>query len=264
MADLDQLRRAHEDLYDAFESLTAELGDEDWDRPTGCPGWSVRDVVAHVVGLEALLAGDPEPDVELTGDLDHVRDEMGRYMETHVAARRGRSVDELLAELATVADRRRAQLAGIDEVGEEVPTVMGGRGVAARVLPIRVFDLYAHEQDVRRAVGRPGHHAGPAVDVTHDRVLRGLAHVLPEKLHGVDALAVTVTDHPERSFALTLPAGERVAVDDVEPTVALRCDWSTLMALVCGRSDAPPVSELDADGPADLVERTVRALAMTP
>lgn len=264
MADLDQLRRAHQQLYDDFETLAGELEPEDWERPTGCPGWSVRDVVAHVVGIEALLAGDPEPEVELTGDLDHVRDEMGRYMETHVAARRGHTVPDLVAELHAVVERRRAQLAGIDGVGDEVPTVMGGRAAAARVLPIRVFDLYAHDQDVRRAVGRPGHDVGPAVDVTHDRMLRGLAHVLPESLHGVDTLAVTVTDHPERSFALTLPAGERVDVDDVEPTVALRCDWSTLVALVCGRSDAPPVDALDADGPDDLVERSVRALAITP
>ncbi|HEY4459708.1 MAG TPA: maleylpyruvate isomerase family mycothiol-dependent enzyme [Pseudonocardiaceae bacterium] len=34
----------------ALNSLLAELSEDDWDRPTASAGWTVRDVVAHLVG----------------------------------------------------------------------------------------------------------------------------------------------------------------------------------------------------------------------
>lgn len=56
-------RRAVED----WEARVAAVGDDDWDRATPCAGWSVRDLVNHVVGEELwavpLLAGRTIADV---------------------------------------------------------------------------------------------------------------------------------------------------------------------------------------------------------
>jgi uncharacterized protein (TIGR03083 family) len=39
-------------------ALLAELGEDDWARPTAAPGWSVKDLVAHLLGGDiAILAG---------------------------------------------------------------------------------------------------------------------------------------------------------------------------------------------------------------
>ncbi|MBV9939536.1 MAG: maleylpyruvate isomerase family mycothiol-dependent enzyme, partial [Acidobacteriaceae bacterium] len=39
-------------------TLLAELGEEDWARPTAAPGWSVKDVTAHLWGGDvAILSG---------------------------------------------------------------------------------------------------------------------------------------------------------------------------------------------------------------
>lgn len=35
---------------DAFVALLRTLGDEDWAKPTDCPGWTVQDIAAHVLG----------------------------------------------------------------------------------------------------------------------------------------------------------------------------------------------------------------------
>ncbi|WP_091807481.1 maleylpyruvate isomerase N-terminal domain-containing protein [Prauserella marina] len=35
--------------HDAFVGLLREFTAEDWTRPTVCPGWTVHDVVAHVL-----------------------------------------------------------------------------------------------------------------------------------------------------------------------------------------------------------------------
>ncbi|MEQ9161950.1 MAG: maleylpyruvate isomerase N-terminal domain-containing protein, partial [Ilumatobacter fluminis] len=44
-------------------SLARDLTEADADLPTDCPGWTVRDVLAHMVGVEAVLQGAPQPAV---------------------------------------------------------------------------------------------------------------------------------------------------------------------------------------------------------
>lgn len=265
MADLEQLRRAHEDLYASYAELIGQLDGDDWHLPTGCPGWSVRDIVAHVVGFEAVLSGDPEPDPQLPDDLPHVRNEMGRYMETHVDARRRVGLDELVAEAREVFGRRRAALAEIEDLGEEIPSAMGSTGPAAPVLTVRVLDLWMHEQDLRRAVGRPGHRSGPAVDVALRRLVRGVASELPGRSEGASGVAVIeVTGETPWTIAVDLESGERLAEPAEDPAVHLRMDLDAFVALAGGRADAPEASELDIEGDADLGRRLVGALAVTP
>ena len=50
---------AWRDAADRVLALCAELGDDDWSAPTDCPGWTVRDVLAHLVHIEtALVEGE--------------------------------------------------------------------------------------------------------------------------------------------------------------------------------------------------------------
>lgn len=51
--ELDLANRAMNHLMDVVNSL----GAADLDRPTPCPAWSVRDVLAHVAGTAQALAG---------------------------------------------------------------------------------------------------------------------------------------------------------------------------------------------------------------
>lgn len=264
MADLDELKAAHEELFDSIERLVDGLDADDWDRPTGCPGWSVRDVLAHVVGLEAIHLGDDEPDHELPADLPHVRDDFGRYMEVHVDARRRLPPDDLRRELRVVLARRRAAVQEIGDLGEEVRTVMGGAGPAARVLSIRVLDLWMHEQDIRRAAGRPGHHRGPAVDVSLRRIDQGVVHYLPQRLEGEDRVVVLEVDgEPSRTVSLDLGTGESPATSGCA-AARLRLGLDDYVALAGGRADAPAPDQLAVEGDAALAERVVASLAITP
>ncbi|MGB7236501.1 MAG: maleylpyruvate isomerase N-terminal domain-containing protein, partial [Rhodococcus sp. (in: high G+C Gram-positive bacteria)] len=83
------------ELVDAVEEVLTEtvafartLTEADGDRPSDCPGWTVKDNLAHMVGLEQVLAGAPDPAIDLP-NLAHVRSDIGRYMEGHVQIRRG-------------------------------------------------------------------------------------------------------------------------------------------------------------------------------
>lgn len=42
-----------EEEYKRLASLAAQLSPDEWTRPTECPGWTVREVIAHVAGSMA-------------------------------------------------------------------------------------------------------------------------------------------------------------------------------------------------------------------
>lgn len=260
---LERLVAALRDTYTSLLHLCEELTVADWERPTGCPGWAVRDVFAHVVGLESILAGDPEPHAPLPDDLPHVKNEFGRYMEGHVASRRAVPVADLLLEARDVFSRRLGQIELIDDLETEVPGPMGSRNAAHRMLPIRVFDLWAHEQDIRRAVGRPGHLTGPAAEITLERILKGLAASLgrEETLEGHVTLAVT--GEQSREVTIDTGTGELVAVPSAGD-VRIAMPFVDLVARACGRADAPGPDVVLIEGDTELGKRALRCFAITP
>ena len=106
-----RLEAARQDLLLAL----ADLDQTQAGLSTTNPGWVVRDLVAHLAAaerghqqvIEALMAGEVAPDPAFELDV---------FNEQEVAARRGRSLAELLDELDTA---RRATLALLDAVGTE-------------------------------------------------------------------------------------------------------------------------------------------------
>ena len=61
------------------------LSDEEWNAPSACAGWTVRDVVSHVIGAEAILLGAPAPEVALS-HLTHMRNPIAAANEVWVEA----------------------------------------------------------------------------------------------------------------------------------------------------------------------------------
>ena len=49
-----RLEEAWNDVAELCDGLT----DDQWITPTDCPGWSVFDNVAHMIGTERMLAGE--------------------------------------------------------------------------------------------------------------------------------------------------------------------------------------------------------------
>ncbi|MDX1620575.1 MAG: maleylpyruvate isomerase family mycothiol-dependent enzyme [Nitriliruptorales bacterium] len=259
---LERLLGAHRDLYTSLLHLCEELAPQDWDLSTGCPGWSVRDVVAHVVGVESVLAGDPEPDIDLPDDLPHVKNEFAQYMERHVAARSQLSVADLLLEARDVFSRRLGQVEAVADLETELTGPMGSSAPAYRMLPLRVFDMWAHEQDIRRATGRTGHLDGPAVDVSVDRIAKGLAVTLgrSEGLSGTTVIEVT----GERETTIGIDLEHGALADVTAPDVRLSMPFADFVARVCGRSDAPGVDLVLIEGDRELADAVLSRFAITP
>lgn len=248
-----ELVDAIDDVFLMTLSLGRDLTEADADRPTGCPGWTVRDQFAHMVGLEQVLNGAPEPDVELP-EYDHVKNQVAEYMERHVEVRRRLPLAAICDELDGLRRRRIATLRALAERGD--PEIAGPRGSAnpmSKSLPIRVFDLWIHEQDIRRAVGLPVRDDCEAARVALDQTLWGWSRALGSKLEGTDAtVSVAVTRPNERTERFELGAGG--------PNVTISGSLADLTSAFCGRDGA----EAEIEGDRALADTIGAKLAMTP
>jgi uncharacterized protein (TIGR03083 family) len=163
-------------------ALVDDLGADDWGRPTDCTGWTVRDMLGHLLGMFALQA-DPE--------------ERTRQIKT--AAELSRRSGELrLTEMTALQVREHADL-GVDQLRRALHEA-GLRGLAARrglpaevraapydsELPgegmwtvgylfdvIHMRDPWLHRVDICRATGREleltaGHDGRIVADVVAD------------------------------------------------------------------------------------------------
>jgi uncharacterized protein (TIGR03083 family) len=257
---LATIQQAHRELFERLLDVTADLRDDDWARPTGCPGWDVHDQLAHCVGLEQRLLGAPAPEVAVP-ELPHITDELSHTMELDVQARRGIPGEELRAE---ASEAFAARLRALDELDpamlrEPFEGVGGMRGKGSTMLRIRVFDLCAHEQDIRRALGRELDPDGAHGDLVSQQILRGLAQLWPQRLTGPGAVEVEITGPQPAAARIDLDAG-----DGQQRVTRLRGTLGELMALACGRTDAPDTVHLQVDGDDALAREAVAAAGMTP
>jgi uncharacterized protein (TIGR03083 family) len=113
-----------------ISDLVMALATGDAGRPVpACPGWSVHDVVAHLVGICADV---------LAGRVEGVATDP--WTEAQVLTRRGRSVADVVEEWSGVAPQ-------VEAFAGSFPGRMGEQWVA---------DLTTHEHDIRAALGSPG------------------------------------------------------------------------------------------------------------
>jgi uncharacterized protein (TIGR03083 family) len=173
-----------QDLVQAFAQTTRAVlelagtcSDVDLAQPTECPGWTVHDQIAHVAGVESLLAGHKDPRVEMP-EYDHIRNDLGKKVEYAVEVRRGRSGGELVTELEDVLAERLSTLRDPTLTSESIIAGPFGPDRAATVLLLRTFDVWTHEQDIRSALQRPGDLDSPAAAVCVNSVMDQLPRLI--------------------------------------------------------------------------------------
>jgi uncharacterized protein (TIGR03083 family) len=204
------------EVWASLSDLLGELSEDEWQLPSPLPGWSVQDNVAHIVGTEAMLAGESGPDVQIDREANaHVRNDIGAFNEQWVESLRAVPPNEVLSRFRELTGMRLAALEQMsDEEWNAESFTPAGKDTYGRFMQIRVFDCWLHEQDIRDAVGRPGHESGVAVDVVLDEMATALGFVVGKKAGATAGQSVTfaLTDSGAVVRELHVEVGERAAV----------------------------------------------------
>lgn len=228
------------------------------DEPTDCEGWTVKDHLSHMVGLEQVLAGSPLPAIDLP-PLDHVRTELDEYMELPVQARRPLPLVSVIDELAGMTNRRTSMYRQlVDEGEQQVPAPLGKTRPLSEALERRVFDLWTHEQDIRRACGHPiRDNDEVASSIVLGAAMGAWSKLLPEVVTDDGILRINVADHGYADVELIFGDGGPVAV--------LGLDLTEVYRLACGRGTTDEILEkATVAGARELHSAVLQHLTITP
>ena len=252
---------------DDFTTLLEQLPAEAWSTPTDLPGWDVHAVAAHTAHLEALLAGAEHDQVDI-GEPAHVHGAMGQFTEQGVVARRDRSPDDLITEIRSSATTRHTGVLS-DPPTDPSATAPGLFGMIGwtteRLLRNRPLDVWMHEQDVRRAVGRPGNLDGPAAVHTVDYLSESLGFVVGKRVGAPAGTTVVleVSGHAPYAVRVGEDGKARPVAEPSDPDLRLGMDREAFVVLAGGRR-APVPGTVRVEGDADLGRQVLDGFAVTP
>jgi uncharacterized protein (TIGR03083 family) len=255
---------------EAISELLQPLAEAEWNRRTPCPGWSVRDVVSHVIGLDCEMLGDPRPIHTLPRDLFHVTNDHQRYMEMQVDVRRHHTAPEMTSELEYVIIRRNRQLRNDSrDPGAKVRGPFGTELTLEESMRRHAFDVWVHEQDLRTALGRPGNLDSPGAHVARDVLLGELPRVVAEDAQAPRSSAVVFDVHGPIEFLRTIRVdiqgrGTLETAPALGPAATLTLDWETYVRLACGRVTPESVTDrLKTEGDPELTAAILRNFTVT-
>jgi len=201
-----QLRRALDDAGLIVDTITAR----DLVRPTPCAGWTLSDLLGHLIGqhlgfAEAVLHGEAALDAYCPRPLQEhetVQDVTARWRD---------SVAALTAALAQAAPDRPVTLVEVSR-DQAIPL--------EAVLTIQLVDTAVHTWDVARTLGRD--HTPPADVVA---TVLAVAWQIPD-------------DHRRRLPGAAFAPACGAAPDEAGPASA-QDDWVTTLALLGRRAEGP-------------------------
>ena len=210
---IDVLERTWASTLVATDGVT----EPEWDRPSDLPGWTVKDCLSHVASVEANLLGEP-PEVVEVAHLAHVHTPFQEAVEIGVEGLRPLSGAEVRSRFADIVTRRVAQLRAMSTAEMDAPSWSPiGEVPYRQFMEVRVFDCWMHEQDIRRALGRPGDLSGPAIVTVIDRFRAVMGFVVGKKAAAPDGtrLVIRTTGPVEVDLAVVVDGRARV-VDSAE------------------------------------------------
>jgi uncharacterized protein (TIGR03083 family) len=269
VTDVDQALgvSALEEQFQSIDDLLVSLTPEQWKLPTALPMWDVQANVAHVIGTEAMLLGEPSPTVDVDpAGLPHIRNDIAAFNEVWVIALASASPSEMIDAYRERVVARLSELRGLPaEAWAADSFTPAGPDTYGRFMRIRVMDCWMHEQDIREAVGMAGHDdGGAAVDLAVDEMTSALGFVVGKRAGAPDGSSVTFDLTGASGRAIHVLVEGRATVVDSLPgggpaTVTLRMPVLRFSRLAGGRSH--DVSGVEVEGDEALGRQVLSNLA---
>jgi uncharacterized protein (TIGR03083 family) len=255
---------------DDVVTLLRSLDDSDWARPTDLPGWDVKGIASHLAHLESELSGVKQKRVELPRR-EHLTSPTSMYTELGLVAREDLTGAEITDELEhCVRSRHEQLLADPPTDGKADPPRTPGKigWNWETLLSNRVVDVWMHDQDIRRAVGRPGDMNTPGAAHTVATFVRAFPYAVGKRVAPPPGTTVVldVTGVSPVHLAVEVDESGRavpLTSDPQKPTASLRMDVETFILVGGGRR---PVAELavEVEGDEALGRKVLEAMAVTP
>lgn len=236
-----------------FLDLVQSLSPDDWNKPTACTAWTVRDMLAHQAGAYASFASFAEFRHQYSALPKRGQLPEDATNEIQLADRLGRSPAELIAELKQAGPRaiaNRAKLPLPVRLMAIPHPISGWLSFSHLADVIFTRDTWMHRLDISRATGREmlltPDHDGRVVAL----VMRDLAQQLPGKLNGRSVI-----------IELTGIAGGQWRVGKSEtPEATLRADTLDFNIYASGRFTFDEIRpRVTISGDTTLAEQALRA-----
>ncbi|HSM25932.1 MAG TPA: maleylpyruvate isomerase family mycothiol-dependent enzyme [Anaerolineaceae bacterium] len=227
----DEAYKLLETEFDRFNKLLEKIKEDDWQKPTACTAWNVKDMLAHQAGGYASGTGYREMIRQYTS-----RPKPGQLPEDaindlQVNERQHNSPAEIISELRTVGPTAIQKWSYQFRIGKfftdliKVPHPVGGKTSLCYLMwVIHSRDTWMHRLDICRATGnhfeQTAQHDGRIVAL----VMRDVAEKIIGKLAGKTIL-----------FELTGIPGGIWKVGNGDEVARLRIDALDFNIFVSGR-----------------------------
>lgn len=231
----------------------------------------MQDNVAHLVDYESRMMQRQPPD-HTPPERPHIKNDLGRRNEIWIDWYRSKTGAEVLQAYRDIVTERLEMLPKLTPEQLAAPSPASPRGESLEShLQRRVIDCWAHEQDIRRSVSRPGHQVGPVVDHVMVRMLDAMGPVVGRRAEAPEGSIVIfdLTGPYQASLALQIEDGRASSCYPAPqlPTARLSLDSETFICLVFGRWEPDKVLESGRvlfAGDRQLGYRIVRHMVVTP
>jgi uncharacterized protein (TIGR03083 family) len=166
-----------------------------------------------------------------------------------------------------------------EELAADTPSPVGMVPYAT-FMEVRIMDCWTHEQDIRRAIGRPGHLEGAAPETAIGRLVSSLGYVVGKRVGPPEGSTVVLDLTGQRAGQLagqlaghrTLAVGmrdgrARPTDPPADPTVRITTDPETYACLAAGRwtaDHAVAAGRVTFTGDEALGRRVVDNLSIVP
>jgi uncharacterized protein (TIGR03083 family) len=257
--------------WGSLDQLLTGLSERQWWMPTPLPGWSVHNVVAHIIGTESVLHGISTPDADIdVSTLAHVRNDVGVANECWIRHLSAESGADLHQRFRTLTADRRKRLTEMSVGDWNAPTLTPvGPDSYGRFMRVRVFDCWMHEHDIRDALDEPASDAdltGPAARLTLDEMVTSMGYVVGKLGKAPDGsrVAIELTGPLARTIRVAVD-GRAQLVDDFggqQPTATIRLDGVLFTRLAGGRAE-PGAGGVQLSGDQEVASRIVEHLNYT-
>lgn len=233
---------AREATWTSIDRLLRPLPPESYDAPTPCPGWSVKDVLSHLVGFEMMLHGEPVPVFE--GSWPHyVHNPIGEFNEAFVYANRDRPGPAVLDDFRMQGARSIAALRALsDAAWEKVGWSPEGERPYHRFQETRVLDSWIHLQDIRDALLQPEDDHGPGEEIVVNRFESALPYIVGKRMKSPDGTLVRInlSGRLARSVLIGVVDGRAVALSESAdaPTLEITTPVALFWRRAAGRISA--------------------------